>query len=107
MKAATLAERRNSRVEYKEKGITFLRDGNTSAARECFQKAIDITSEMVLKVIHLLQAENIQYIVAPYEADAQLAFLSLGKFVDCVITEDSDLIAYGCSRVNPWGAAMC
>jgi exonuclease-1 len=37
--------------------------------------------------------------VAPYEADAQLAFLSLGGYVDCIITEDSDLLAYGCSKV--------
>jgi exonuclease 1 len=37
--------------------------------------------------------------VAPYEADAQLAFLSLNGLVEAVISEDSDLLAYGCSRV--------
>jgi exonuclease-1 len=47
----------------------------------------------------VLQKEGVEFIVAPYEADAQLAFLSLNKIVDAVITEDSDLIVFGCSRV--------
>ena len=38
--------------------------------------------------------------VAPYEADAQLAYMSLEGLVDFVITEDSDTLPYGCSRVN-------
>lgn len=42
---------------------------------------------------------NVECIVAPYEADAQLAFLSRSGYVDCVITEDSDLIPYGASRI--------
>jgi len=37
----------------------------------------------------------VQYVVSPYESDAQLAFLYHSKQVDLVITEDSDLLAYG------------
>ncbi len=55
---------------------------------------------MAHNLIKALRQNNIQYIVAPYEADAQLAFLSLGGHVECVITEDSDLLAYGCTRVS-------
>lgn len=47
----------------------------------------------------MLKAEEIEYIVAPYEADAQLAYLALNNIVDAVVTEDSDLIVYGCPRV--------
>ena len=43
---------------------------------------------------------GVEYIVAPYEADAQLAFLALNGLVSAVITEDSDLLAYGCPRVS-------
>ncbi len=43
---------------------------------------------------------NIQYIVAPYEADAQLAFLSRNQLCDAVITEDSDLIVFGTSTLT-------
>jgi exonuclease 1 len=47
----------------------------------------------------VLQAENVECIVAPYEADAQLAFLSMTDYVYAVITEDSDLLAFGAKRV--------
>lgn len=50
--------------------------------------------------MQVLKKENVDYIVAPYEADAQMAFLSINKLVDAVITEDSDLIPFGCSRVS-------
>lgn len=39
-------------------------------------------------------------IVAPYEADAQMAYLALTGDVDAVLTEDSDLLTYGCPVVS-------
>lgn len=42
---------------------------------------------------------NIEYYVAPYEADAQLAYLWKQGLIHSVITEDSDLLIYGCDRV--------
>ena len=41
-----------------------------------------------------------QYLVAPFEADAQLAYLNLNGFADFIITEDSDLLVYGCKQVK-------
>jgi exonuclease-1 len=41
----------------------------------------------------------VEYYVAPYEADAQLAYLYLTKRVHAVITEDSDLLIFGVKRV--------
>lgn len=43
---------------------------------------------------------NVDIIMAPYESDAQLAFLTKEHFADAVITEDSDLIAFGCEKVT-------
>lgn len=37
--------------------------------------------------------------MAPYEADAQLAYLQKEGLVDLVITEDSDMLVFGCKRV--------
>ena len=37
--------------------------------------------------------------MAPYEADAQLAYLSKEDIVDVIITEDSDLLVFGAKRV--------
>lgn len=42
---------------------------------------------------------NVECIVAPYEADAQLAYLAKEGLVNVVITEDSDLLVFGASKV--------
>lgn len=42
---------------------------------------------------------NVQYVVAPYEADAQLTYLIQQDLVDGVITEDSDCLPFGCHTV--------
>lgn len=39
------------------------------------------------------------YVVAPYEADAQLAYLTKNGLADGVITEDSDCLPFGCGTV--------
>jgi len=46
-----------------------------------------------------LRAGDIPYVVAPYEADAQLAYLERIGIVDGIITEDSDLLVFGCKNV--------
>ena len=51
----------------------------------------------VREVIQVLNDRNVEYIVAPYEADAQLAYLFKTKSVDAVITEDGDLAACECA----------
>lgn len=38
--------------------------------------------------------------IAPYKADAELAFLLKQGHADFVISEDSDLLAYGCEKVS-------
>jgi exonuclease-1 len=57
---------------------------------------------MAYNLIKVLQQNKIDYVVAPYEADAQLTYLSLNGIADAVITEDSDLIPYGATRVCSW-----
>lgn len=42
----------------------------------------------------------VDVIVAPYESDAQLTFLTKTKMAQAVVTEDSDLIAFGCEKVG-------
>ena len=40
------------------------------------------------------------YLKAPYEADAQLAYMAKLGVIDYVITEDSDLLVYGAPKVR-------
>jgi exonuclease-1 len=48
----------------------------------------------VLTWIGDLKKFGVEYFVAPYEADAQLAYLARSGWVDYVLTEDGDLLAY-------------
>lgn len=52
------------------------------------------------------RARGVDCVVAPYEADAQLAFLTKSGLAQAVITEDSDLLAFGCKKVLDSGAAF-
>ncbi|WJX67776.1 hypothetical protein P8452_52214 [Trifolium repens] len=102
-KAATEKERNKKRHVYRELAMNKLKEGNVNAASELFQRAVNITPVMAHKLIQTLKSENIEFVVAPYEADAQLAYLSTLETekggIAAVITEDSDLIAYGCPAV--------
>lgn len=49
--------------------------------------------------IQAARAQGVDCIVAPYEADAQLAYLNKTNLVQAIITEDSDLLAFGCKKV--------
>jgi 5'-3' exonuclease len=42
-----------------------------------------------------LRQAHISFLVAPYEADSQLAYLSHHAYLDLIVTEDSDLVAHG------------
>ncbi|CAO1943380.1 unnamed protein product [Urochloa humidicola] len=92
-------KRARSRKENLERAREHEAAGNSRAAFECYQKAVDITPRIASELIEVLKKEKVDYIVAPYEADAQMTFLSVNKLVDAVITEDSDLIPFGCSRI--------
>ncbi|KAL8032355.1 hypothetical protein ABFX02_13G090400 [Erythranthe guttata] len=92
-------KRARSRKENLSRAVEHESNGNLTAAYECYQKAVDISPSVAYDLIQVLKRENVSYVVAPYEADAQMTFLALGKHVDAVITEDSDLIAFGCPRI--------
>lgn len=61
---------------------------------------MDITHAMALSLIKECRSRNVDCVVAPYEADAQLAYLNIKNIAQLVITEDSDLILFGCTKVN-------
>lgn len=50
-------------------------------------------------VVASMRSNRIPFLVAPYESDGQLAFLSEKRYVDLIVTEDSDLLACGASPV--------
>ncbi|CBZ27282.1 conserved hypothetical protein [Leishmania mexicana MHOM/GT/2001/U1103] len=81
--------------------ITLPRDSrHYEEAVQLLEKAVDISTELAHAVIQVLREErHVECIVAPYEADAQLAYLCREGYVAAAASEDSDLIAYYCPCV--------
>ncbi|PWZ00127.1 hypothetical protein BCV70DRAFT_200289 [Testicularia cyperi] len=98
-KQGTEEERELRRYENLQRAKSLERDGKSQEAREIYAKCVDITPEMAFQLIKVLKNEGIPYTVAPYEADAQLAFLEAQGHIDGIITEDSDLLVFGCKTV--------
>ncbi|XP_043551457.1 exonuclease 1 [Chiloscyllium plagiosum] len=98
-KEAVEKARRLRRQANLQKGKQYLREGKTKEARECFTRSVNITSAMAYEVIKAARMRGMDCIVAPYEADAQLAYLNKIGIAQAVITEDSDLLAFGCKKV--------
>nr|XP_046257985.1 exonuclease 1 isoform X2 [Scatophagus argus] len=91
--------RRERREANLQKGRQLLREGRLSEARDCFTRCVNITPNMAHNLIKAARARGVDCIVAPYEADAQLAYLTKSGLAQAVITEDSDLLAFGCRKV--------
>lgn len=83
--------------------------GNTAEERQAdrteaflaekYKEAITIDSAIKYYFIEECKRSDLTFIVAPYEADPQLAKLVQCGKADFVITEDSDLLAYGCPDI--------
>ena len=109
-KAETEQERYQRRKESKERGLALYHAGRTSQAYSELQKAIDVTPQMARQLIDELKHMKIPYVVAPYEADAQLAYLERKGIIDGVLSEDSDLLVFGVKRLltklDPYGSCI-
>ncbi|CAD8102034.1 unnamed protein product [Paramecium sonneborni] len=98
-KKCTEEEREKKRNDNLQRHLELKQQGEKERAYQKLVESIDVTPQMASKLLEALRIRNIECIVAPYEADAQLAYLSLTEYVDVIITEDSDLIAYGAKKV--------
>ncbi|CAH2091406.1 unnamed protein product [Euphydryas editha] len=98
-KAMTETKRRESRHTSKKRAAELLTLGKIEEARSFIRRSVDITHDMALALIKECRKRNVDCIVAPYEADAQLAYLNVKNYAQLVITEDSDLILFGCTKV--------
>ncbi|CAG8374053.1 unnamed protein product [Penicillium salamii] len=98
-KAGTEQERARRRQESKALGLELQRKGRMPEAYQEFQKAVDVTPYMARQLIEELKQMNVQYVVAPYEADAQMVYLEQQGDIDGIISEDSDLLVFGAKRL--------
>ena len=94
-KALTEIDRAKRREDSKKIGLELHRMGKPSQAHLELQKAVDVTPEMARQLIDELKRHDVQYLVAPYEADAQMVYLEKKGIIQGIISEDSDLLVFG------------
>jgi len=96
-------ERRARRLAQISRGHEAKSVNDSDGARNAFAAGMDVTPAMAHELIVALRKHGFEFIVAPYEADGQIAALASTPTseggVDLVFTEDSDLVAYGCEKV--------
>jgi len=98
-KALTEKRRRDSRKQSKERAAELLRLGRIEEARSHMRRCVDVTHDMALRLIRECRSRNVDCIVAPYEADAQMAWLNKTDVAQYIITEDSDLTLFGAKKI--------
>ncbi|CCK68756.1 Rad2 family nuclease EXO1 KNAG_0B03150 [Huiozyma naganishii CBS 8797] len=110
VKKDTETKRREKRVESKAIAERLWKSGEKSNAMDFFQKCVDITPEMAKCVIDYCRNNALAYIVAPYEADSQMVYLEKMGMVDGILSEDSDLLVFGCkkliTKLNDYGECI-
>ena len=98
-KSETNATRRAEREANKLKGDQLYSEGRFEEARDAYAAAIRATPEMAAEVCAAVASQfpgdDVQYIVAPNEADAQIGYLAQTDAIDGAIAEDCDLFVYG------------
>ncbi|KAG8529296.1 uncharacterized protein KY384_005931 [Bacidia gigantensis] len=94
-KAATENDRAQRREQSRKKGLELYHMNKPSQAHLELQKAIEVTPVMARELIEELKKISVQYVVAPYEADAQLVYLEKQGIIQGMLSEDSDLLVFG------------
>ena len=94
LKAGTNSQRHVKRQAALQRAAALDQQNRSVDANNEYSIALEVTPAIAQSLIMVLKQMNVECIVAPYEADAQLAYLAHSSYIDVVITEDSDLIAY-------------
>ncbi len=94
--------REGLREEKKELANLYLQQGNHELANRKLSECIDVTPQLAFETYQFLRQKmklDFEVIVAPYEADAQLGYLSKIGYIDAVISEDTDMLVFGAKKV--------
>lgn len=102
-KKSTKEERNNKRKNYETRYDEYLPEkyeDEDPAQIAVYQKySEEISRENYYMFIDFLKHKKVKYMIAPYEADSQLAYLYHTRTIEYILTEDSDLVAYGCYNI--------
>jgi len=101
IKENVFSERRSKREANFARAQELYMCGLPTQAFKYLQQCLTITPKIIAQVVESFKddAPKVKCVRAPYESDAQLAFMCQNGTIDLVVTEDSDLIPYGCPTV--------
>jgi len=99
LKEGAIAKRKADKVKNKELAEKLLAEGKKEQAASMYARCMSVKTTMIHTLMDILNARKIDYIVAPYEADVQIAYLCKEKIADFAISEDSDLLVYGVENI--------
>ena len=93
----------SNRLSYKAQNMTLAQQlsrlGKEDESKKVFKRTLRIKSRMINSLVDILKKMDIDVVIAPYEADAQISFLYKTRQIDFAISEDSDLIPYGVEHI--------
>ena len=98
-KLKEIQERINTKIANEILASKLREEGNIVKSNVVNNRSLNVSQVHINTLIYLLKKLNFKIIVAPYESDAQIAYLYHKKQIDFAITEDSDLIPYGVKRI--------
>lgn len=102
-KKVTEEERAKKRAAALKQADDFKAKGKNQDAWSKYIQSVDVSPTMAYELIDYLRKtkdyQKVNILVAPYEADAQLAYLGINGEVDLIISEDSDNIAFQTPRM--------
>ena len=96
MKDKCIIDRKNKKDEYKKK---YLIEKNKLMKKKYYNLCSSITQKEYNDIIKLIKLFGFTYIFSKEEADSQCAYISKKGFVDYVISDDSDLLLFGCKNI--------
>ena len=115
LKKSTNLEREKKRKINFEKGMRLKKEKKFEEAKKILGSAIDVNPDMVYTLKKKLEKKynnknnknlekekddkKIEIIIAPYEADSQLAYLNKINYIDLIISEDSDMLTFGGKKI--------
>ena len=98
-KLKEVEERRATKVANEILASKLREEGDIDRSNVVNNRSLNVNHIHINTLIYLLKKLNFKIIVAPYESDAQIAYLYHKNKIDFAITEDSDLIPYGVKRI--------
>ena len=70
-------------------------------ARRCFTRTANLQNAIIDRLSNLKSKmpQKFDFLIAPYEADAQLAFMNRENLIDAILSMDADLVLFGSKKI--------